>query len=608
METPQDAIPPPPPPPLPSASVYRQSGEAKAHDVKPETTIQGVLERQFHRITAGSEEAVVMSRMTPLRPVLQDGPQCGLVALSMASQLLQDHPVSVDALFEMAKSLQFTKKGEMFSVENMKTLAEACLQGLCAEIVCDEHRQKGQVIKHLLKGKPVLIPYDSDSNFEPCLKHGHTAHWAVLHGICLVLHRSSLNECMLENVLEMDSVCSRIFHIHNAIPEKVFLMLSHLAESPKTGPSKITVQRAMRKDSESSKTLFLEPPISIATHEEEAMSAPKRQDLNYPLLVDKCVSPTAIPHNGKNYRLGFTVCSNGLIQGNVKETAIKGAEADLSAYSGPNMSVVPERIHEFFEPPKPQEGTVLPRYGVENGYLVLEDFKTRDLPRPPPAGWESARRLGAMAGAAVFLFMAVLVVGIIVHLVISAESDSKVLEPPVAANHTNETVASANLQMDNSGGESGAQATLEGDVAFAVALNAASHRRLPHMLRRSKSTLSRSTNRQRGSKGAAAPSPEQRRLHSSAGATSRLSRRKIRQNRFAISTPNSSGGTATGISRSAEKTPSEGGDNDRDSAGDEGYDDDNGSGGDSDINVRRDSTAFSREAFVDFFVHSSVHS
>lgn len=235
METPQDAIPPPPPPPLPSASVYRQSGEAEAHDVKPETTIQGVLDRQFHRITAGSEEAVVMSRMTPLRPVLQDGPQCGLVALSMASQLLQDHPVSVDALFEMAKSLQFTKKGEMFSVENMKTLAEACLKGPCAEIVCDEYRRKERVIRHLLKGKPVLIPYDSDGNFEPCLKRGHTAHWAVLHGICLVLHQSSLIEHMLENVSEVDSVCSRIFHIHNAIPEKVFLLLTHLAESPKTG-------------------------------------------------------------------------------------------------------------------------------------------------------------------------------------------------------------------------------------------------------------------------------------------------------------------------------------------------------------------------------------
>ncbi|XP_037499676.1 UPF0692 protein C19orf54 homolog [Rhipicephalus sanguineus] len=233
METYQRPMPPPPPPPPPSVSVYRQSGVVKAHDVKPHNTVHEVLERQLHRITAGTEEAAVVSRVLPVRPVLQDGPQCGLVALSMASQLLQDQPVSVEALFETAKSLQFTKKGEMFSVENMKTLAEACLQGTRTKIVRSEHRE--DIVRHLLEGKPVLIPYDSDGNFEPCLKNGHTAHWAVLHGICLVLRESPCIEDMLANVSEVDSKWPRIFYIHNMIPKEVLLKLTQLAESQQTG-------------------------------------------------------------------------------------------------------------------------------------------------------------------------------------------------------------------------------------------------------------------------------------------------------------------------------------------------------------------------------------
>ncbi|XP_070378317.1 actin maturation protease [Dermacentor albipictus] len=212
METPKLTIPPPPPPPPPSLSVYRRSGEGNVGDGKPDTTVPGVLERQLHRITAGSEEAIVVSRLSPLRPVLQEGPQCGLVALSMASQLLQDHPVSVDTLFGKAKSLQFTKKGEMFSVGNMKALAETCLQNPCSKIVRSNHLQREELIRHLLEGKPALIPYDSDGNFEPCLKRGHTAHWAVLHGICIVLQSSCIEETLVDTT-EVDSKCSRIFHI-----------------------------------------------------------------------------------------------------------------------------------------------------------------------------------------------------------------------------------------------------------------------------------------------------------------------------------------------------------------------------------------------------------
>ena len=39
-----------------------------------------------------------------------------------------------------------------------------------------------EILKHLLHGNPVLIPYDNDKNFEPCLRNGHKAHWALATG------------------------------------------------------------------------------------------------------------------------------------------------------------------------------------------------------------------------------------------------------------------------------------------------------------------------------------------------------------------------------------------------------------------------------------------
>ncbi|KAH9374786.1 hypothetical protein HPB48_000450 [Haemaphysalis longicornis] len=218
METPGLVPPPPPPPPLQPARK-----QANEHPIgnsldNSETSVRNVLQRRFQWMTAGHLGAVVVSKVSSLKPVLQSGPQCRLVALSMASQLLprDGHAVSVEALFEAAKSLRFTKKGEMFSAGHMKTLAETCLGDCQARLVRDGHR--AEIVGHLIRGKPVLVPYDSDGNFEPCLKSGHTAHWAVLHGICLVVGSSCLLEPPLESLLEQDCECERLYHVKDGLP------------------------------------------------------------------------------------------------------------------------------------------------------------------------------------------------------------------------------------------------------------------------------------------------------------------------------------------------------------------------------------------------------
>uniref|UniRef100_G3MSI4 Actin maturation protease n=1 Tax=Amblyomma maculatum TaxID=34609 RepID=G3MSI4_AMBMU len=235
MRSPTEAsemIPPPPPPPPPPEEQRRQDGAAlqRDHDTGVmDNPAVSLVEMQFEKIITGFQDSIAISRVSHLKQVLQKGPQCGLVALSMASQLLQGEPVSVSTLFGMAKSLHFTKKGEMFSVENMKTLAEECLQKCSLEIVSKEHRQ-AEIVRNLLRGKPVLIPYDSDGNFEPCLKRGRTAHWAVLHGICLVLRPSSLKGG-LECLSQLDLQCQKVLHVGNSTPEEAITEFVKLAGS-----------------------------------------------------------------------------------------------------------------------------------------------------------------------------------------------------------------------------------------------------------------------------------------------------------------------------------------------------------------------------------------
>lgn len=53
---------------------------------------------------------------------LQEGPQCGIVALSMA-----DQQVSVEQVQEVARVRGYTKQGEMFSVDNMAELGRSVL-------------------------------------------------------------------------------------------------------------------------------------------------------------------------------------------------------------------------------------------------------------------------------------------------------------------------------------------------------------------------------------------------------------------------------------------------------------------------------------------------
>lgn len=127
--------------------------------------------------------------------LIQDGPQCGLVALWMAAQLRQPQiNVEMDTVTQTAVDRGYTAQGEMFSAENMVLLVEevcSCKAELLSGGLRDENA--ASIIKHLWGRQPVLIPYDEDFNHAPCARGGQRAHWAVASGILLGFDQGSLN-------------------------------------------------------------------------------------------------------------------------------------------------------------------------------------------------------------------------------------------------------------------------------------------------------------------------------------------------------------------------------------------------------------------------------
>ena len=152
----------------------------------------------------------VITYVKTIRPVIQNGPMCGVVALTMAANLLLDnkrtsvnpkdpsvkvasssslsetenHPEHV---LEYARQAGFTKQGEMFSIEYMQQLAEHHLS-MSAKVVNFESLIKQSLLELLVsRTDAVLIPYDADKNHTPCQAKGHKAHWCVLVGFALTI-------------------------------------------------------------------------------------------------------------------------------------------------------------------------------------------------------------------------------------------------------------------------------------------------------------------------------------------------------------------------------------------------------------------------------------
>ncbi|XP_062916461.1 actin maturation protease isoform X3 [Mobula hypostoma] len=221
--------PPPPPPPefsnqslLPAKRLYQVLAKGQLQQRSDREELKKLLQ---NRSNSFGKELNWLLINAPIPSMIQDGPQCGLVALWMAGHLLNaPQPVSLEDIVNCAIEKNYTAQGEMFSGDNMVKLAKevfAChgevLSGGLLGI------NKTRILLHLKAGYPVLIPYpcklltdakpaqtgaaahgclarcrlellnlrkgsyDEDFNHEPCLRKGHRAHWAVV-SVCCLLH------------------------------------------------------------------------------------------------------------------------------------------------------------------------------------------------------------------------------------------------------------------------------------------------------------------------------------------------------------------------------------------------------------------------------------
>ncbi|XP_075463066.1 actin maturation protease isoform X2 [Ascaphus truei] len=193
-------LPPVPPPllipPLPPSVVKSKFFKKVAESSDPSTGGCEELKRMIkNRQDRFSNELQWLLYNQYVPSLIQEGPQCGLVALWMAGTLLKvTQEVSLDMIVDAAVSKGYTVQGEMFSAANMTCLA-AQVFGCRSELLSGrmDGENRGRILRHLTAGLPVLVPYDEDFNHEPCQRDGYRAHWAVISGVLFGLKAGSFN-------------------------------------------------------------------------------------------------------------------------------------------------------------------------------------------------------------------------------------------------------------------------------------------------------------------------------------------------------------------------------------------------------------------------------
>lgn len=176
--------PPTPPPPLPTIKNNLLSSSKPLKVISFDECKWAVKYPDVQRACFFSKICPVLPpkqcKFTKIESILQNGPCCGIVALSMVF----NGKVPVDKLLNEAQKKGFTKNGEMFSANFM---FELFVKNLNEDDELNVSLYDGilneDFIKNKIKiGSILLVPYDADVNHSPCLKNGHKAHWAIILG------------------------------------------------------------------------------------------------------------------------------------------------------------------------------------------------------------------------------------------------------------------------------------------------------------------------------------------------------------------------------------------------------------------------------------------
>lgn len=220
--TPPPLAPIPPPPPFSRTAMVAPASNGIQREISLNhysNDPKGVGQRAYKY--AGSvipdslENYTCISFQRQVEPILQDGPQCGLVALAMASSILKKL-VSPEQLMELAQLKDFTKQGEMFSANEMECLAGEVYG--CKTSVLDIRGVDGkwEFLNCLARGDLLLVPYDPDKNYVPVLKKGHKAHWALVTGFFASINEENILSRFQRSNAKQDEDVPNLYHCDTA--------------------------------------------------------------------------------------------------------------------------------------------------------------------------------------------------------------------------------------------------------------------------------------------------------------------------------------------------------------------------------------------------------
>ena len=93
--------------------------------------------------------------------------------------------VNLEEVVRTAKERGYTKQGEMFSVEDMASLARSMLDRDVEVVESDQLLDSDLVMRRLSQGRAMLVPYDCHHNHTPACFGGSKAHWGLITGFVI---------------------------------------------------------------------------------------------------------------------------------------------------------------------------------------------------------------------------------------------------------------------------------------------------------------------------------------------------------------------------------------------------------------------------------------
>lgn len=255
--TPPPVAPLPPPPPFSRTAVH-------ANGVQPDVTITSFSNdpesdgQRAYKYACGAipdslEKYVCVSYQRKVEPLIQSGPQCGLVALAMADSILHKD-VTVEQLLEASQKQKFSKQGEIFSALYLEKLALEAFGNKTSILDIRDVGGKWEFLNCLARGDVLLVPYDPDKNYVPVLKKGHKAHWALVTGFFAAINDESVLSKFQRGSLKKDSEFSNLYHCssaplpshtHRVLPAEPNITPRALSANVPTRPAAAITNRAI---------------------------------------------------------------------------------------------------------------------------------------------------------------------------------------------------------------------------------------------------------------------------------------------------------------------------------------------------------------------------